>query len=416
MLKRARKLVSVVAVVFLMGLIFGATSVYAAEEITVWAFGSEGESLELIVEPFVKKTPEIKVNAVAVPWAQANTKLVAAVAAGAGPDVSAIAPTWIADFYTLGAMTDLTEWLAEQAGEVWPSIWERVWYKDKMVVCPWFMEVRTAFWRTDFLDEVGIGKIPDDWNELVEALVALKKVENDEVIRWGSYMSDDMMRCYMLQAGGKMLSNDGKEVLIDSPEALEGVQFLWDLYHKYEVITTETGFKWMGAAEFVDGYLASIMGAGPWVSAPVRRQDPDLEWQAALYPAHPTTGRRDTFLAGVDLFVPIYSEHKEAAVEFLKWMMGIEGGVEIMKYTGLYPVNIKAWDDPEISEDPFTPVFKEATARKDAALFPWPHFPGSGEAERIKWEAAERVMRGIGSPTEVLEWLAAELERVIPKK
>ncbi len=419
MLKRAMKLLSVVSVVLLIGLIFGATSVYAAEEITVWAFGAEGEALELIIEPFVKKTPEIKVNPVAVPWGEANAKLVAAVSAWAGPDVSMIPPTWIADFDKMGMMTDLKEWLQKYEKEVFPSIWERAWYKGKMLVAPWSMEVRANFYRTDMLDEVGIGKIPDDWNEFVETVVALKKVENGEVTRWGALLGSDMMRCYMLQAGGKMLSDDATEVLINSPEALEGVQFLWDLYHKYQIAPTEGTFGWAGAGEFVEGYLPVLTDAGPWAMPPIRNQAPELEeegrWEPAMYPAHPETGRRDTLLGGADFFVPEFSENKEAAVKFLAWMMSVEGGLQLKKYSGLYPINMRAWDDPMISEDPFTAPFKEAAARPDAALFPWPHFPGSGEAERIKWEANERVMRGIGSPKEVLEWLAAELEKVIPK-
>ena len=67
----------------------------AKTTLTVWAMGEEAKSLPKIAAGFEKENPNINVQVQAIPWDQANDKILTAVASKNGPDVIQMGTTRI---------------------------------------------------------------------------------------------------------------------------------------------------------------------------------------------------------------------------------------------------------------------------------------------------------------------------------
>ena len=100
---------------------------------------------------------------------------------------------------------------------------------------PYAFVMSVLHYNKDMFDAAGVAYPTDDWtwDELLEAAKALTKdFDGDgKIDQWGLYFKPDY---YVLDAmiyafGGRVLSEDLTQVMLDSDEAEAAVQFLVDL-------------------------------------------------------------------------------------------------------------------------------------------------------------------------------------------
>ncbi len=103
---------------------------------------------------------------------------------------------------------------------------EAVEYEGKTWGVPWFTDAGMFYYRKDLLEESGFSEPPETWDEMKEMA---DKVSQDQSIRYGFVFQGaqdeggvvDALE-HVWNAGGDVL--DGDEVIIDSPEAAEGLE------------------------------------------------------------------------------------------------------------------------------------------------------------------------------------------------
>jgi len=133
---------------------------------------------------------------------------------------------------------------------------------------PWRGDIRSTLYRTDFFEEAGIDGPPTTWGETIEAAKALtKRDDSGNVTRWGySFGTSSKQVDYLLplywQAGGEMMSEDGKTATLDNQAMRDALTFMQDMVHKYKVTDIdvfESGYDTRTA--FVSDQIALIGSA-----------------------------------------------------------------------------------------------------------------------------------------------------------
>jgi len=115
----------------------------ASGEITVWAMGAEGEALGDFAEEFTAENPDITVNVDPLAWDVAHERLITAIAGDEAPDVSQMGTTWMGEFASIGA-------LSEVPGDVdmdafFEGARETAIVDDTAFGVPWYVETRLLF-------------------------------------------------------------------------------------------------------------------------------------------------------------------------------------------------------------------------------------------------------------------------------
>jgi multiple sugar transport system substrate-binding protein len=148
-------------------------------------------------------------------------------------------------------------------------------------------------------------------------------------------------------AGGAELSSDNSKSAINSPEAVEGVEFFAGLVK--DGLADPSQLERDGTQvenQFKGGKIAVWIG-GPWVLPSAQRKD-DTNWvpparknvALAPMPAGPK-GEAFTFVGGSDLMMFKSSQHKNEAWEVMKYLSQDQVQTDYAKLLGMFPARVE---------------------------------------------------------------------------
>lgn len=284
-------------------------------EVVMWLIGSEDQAITIkyLAGDFYKKTG-IRVRCDAISWGDAHSKYLTSIAGGVAPDIGTMGLTWGAEFGSLGAMVDLAEKHPDEIRDikesVFPGLWASVEYDGKVFGIPFDMTEYVIYYRTDI-----IGKAPETWEELKKLLTDLNKAGKGMLFEWGS-LSWIGYSPFLWQAGGDYYGKNHAVVTIDSPEAVNAMNFFAGLYRVYNVpkskIPLEQGMR---TGDF------PLAISGNWNIDGLRLLAPEIDgkWSIATLPKGPA-GKRTTFIGGRIMGIFEQSKNKAAAWEFIKYL------------------------------------------------------------------------------------------------
>jgi ABC-type glycerol-3-phosphate transport system substrate-binding protein len=385
----------------------------AAQEpvtITVWDYYGEATPVKPLIEPFMQENPNITVNYEALDWDTTLDKLNIVMTGGTPPDVATVDMTWLPHFAALGAFTDLKPLSGGQLNGVpWqdaytPGALEAITYNDQIVSALYDFDVYALYYRSDLFDEKGL-QPPTTWDELVT--VAKQVAEGDQYLyEWDPDTFHGSQWIY--ENGGQLLSDDNTQVVFNSPEAVDAIQFYTDLLLKENVAinwTEDQGERIQGVK---DGRIA-MFSDGPYNMGIMKSAAPEMagQWKVAL---HPYSKEPGSYLGGTGLVIPTNAPQKEAAWKFIEYAMRPENQVGVFTYAGAAPALTAALESPEVNiEDPYFggqkafAVFLEAmkTAR------PFPYVRAWNDIDDAFTNAMQQVSLGQMSVQEALDEAAA---------
>ena len=124
--------------------------------IEFWAMGREGEVVQELMPEFERAHPGIRVEVQQLPWTSAHEKLLTAFAGRSTPDLCQLGNTWVPEMQALGALVDLSPWIAplaraSQQADYFPGIWDTNVIGGAPYGVPWYVDTRLLFYRTDLL-------------------------------------------------------------------------------------------------------------------------------------------------------------------------------------------------------------------------------------------------------------------------
>jgi multiple sugar transport system substrate-binding protein len=214
----------------------GSAGANAADKVTLklWmtGVGLDKYMKESIVPAFEKENPGIAVEAVNLSWTSYTQKILTGVTAGEGPDVLSFYSVDVAPWAARGVLADLSGKV--DADAFLPTALANGRWDGKTYALPIGLRMRPLYYRADFLKEAGFDKPPVTWEELRSyAQKLVKKDAKGNIERVGfwvptnhPYKTVQMWLSFLWNAGGDVLSADGKKAIFNSPEGIEATEFL----------------------------------------------------------------------------------------------------------------------------------------------------------------------------------------------
>lgn len=193
-------------------------------------------------------------------------------------------------------------------------------------------------------------KLPDTWQDLVDAAKKLTIHEGGRTTRWGITLPSDysawILQALTMSNGGQWFNPDfGGEVYYDTPSMLGAVSFWSDLIMKHKVHPAglQPGGAVVGA--FLAGQTAMMMGSTG--SLTHIRGNAKFAYKVAFVPKHLAHA---VPIGGASLVIPtgVAGERRKAAWTLIKWLTSPEKSAWWSRATGYFAPNRAAYETPEM--------------------------------------------------------------------
>lgn len=290
-------------------------------ELVIWNTGGENDAkaLQTVADLFTKANPDVTVKIEAIPWSDAHAKVLAAVAAGTGPDIITGGMSWGIEFGKLGGMVDLKDVYPEMTEEIVKMMPPQV---AAAIIPPsgevygvqWDVTLMAMFYRTDLLQELtGLEAAPANWGEFSDALAKIQEAGKKGYQQdWGN--TDWLgLFSFIYSAGGSYYDTECTQATINSPAAVEALEFYASLYTKFNAPTDSVD---IGQGLESGDYPLAI--GGSWNAAGLEFSRPAIAGQWAMAPLPKGPGDKAiSFLGGRIIGILSSSQQPDVAAEFI---------------------------------------------------------------------------------------------------
>jgi multiple sugar transport system substrate-binding protein len=256
--------------------------------------------------------------------------------------------------------------------------------------------------------------LPRDWEGIIALANRIRALGVDGMF-YNLGNEDWMFSALLFGHGGRMLSEDEREVLVNGPEGLAAMRLL-ERFVREARMPLLTGDA--ATQAFAAGRLGLIYRSTAFLRGMIQQVGRNFEMQTAPMPVmDPVRGRLPTGGAAGTL-IARDPARREAAWKFLRFSTSAEGTTLMVQNTGYVPMNRIAIDDPRWLGDFYrdNPLFRAATEQVHL-MIPWTPFPGPNSV-RITQAVVDNVMRVVeqrAAPEVALADMAAEMRRLLPR-
>lgn len=348
---------------------------------------------------------------------------------GVGPDLfDAVGRYTIYGLVEAGVAMDLTD-LAREHGfdlkRTWPAIAKELQIDGRQYSFPCNVVASVLFYNKALFDEYGVAYPPRDWtwDEFVDTASRLtRKARNRSGYECFGVAGLHWYEL-VLQAGGRMYSDDGTRCVLNSTKALKGIRFYYDLIHKYHImpgpddealIRSEGGWgvgflKWFGAGR------VAMVRSGRAGLITLREYEALRGKIGAVHLPH------DAEKAGLvysrNCAVNRQSTNRDAAITFLEYLASDAYNTQIVRSADSLPPIPEYVDrdgflhDPAHADEDFNDIFAEAMRRGvvpeiSPLISPW-------VANKIMYDLIQDMSGNLRSPEETAEQMAFRVNRRI---
>jgi ABC-type glycerol-3-phosphate transport system substrate-binding protein len=223
----------------------GVGSVYddkGEKTIDVWV--SRGRDWAEIIKQLADEdfTPNtgVKVNINVIPAGDKN-KLLLSTTTGLQPDVALGVDAQIPiDFAVRNALVNLNEFpdYAEVAKRFRPGALIPYKFNGGDYALPENQNFNMLFYRKDIMEELGVKKIPDTWDEVLDLIPLLQQKGMDFYYPHATNNTDNAINefaPFLFQYGGDFYNKDGSHAALESPQAMQAIKMWTGLYTNYKI-------------------------------------------------------------------------------------------------------------------------------------------------------------------------------------
>jgi multiple sugar transport system substrate-binding protein len=272
--------------------------------------------------------------------ADLNQELAQGFASGEPADVFYASPDQLAGWVSAGSLHPYGDQLGN-VDDFYPSLRENFTIDDTLYCAPKDFSTLALVINEEAWSEAGLtdDDVPTTWDELRS--VAETLTTGDQV---GLSFGPEYQRVgvFMAQAGGGLVSEDGSEAIVDSPENAEALEFVQGmLADGIAAYPSAIDSGWGGEA-FGSGRAAMTI-EGNWVVGYLRNDFPDLAYRAVELPAGPAG--QGTLQFTNCWGIAADSPNQDAAVELVEFLTSTEQQVAFAEGFGVMPSVESAADD-----------------------------------------------------------------------
>lgn len=363
----------------------------------------DGEFRALIDE-FEKQNPGITVELVSGPYASTKEQLFAGAASGTMPDVVGLDGAWVNDFASQGVIADLSS-LMDEADYDDSHLASQIQVDGSTYMIPVVNFVYPLFTNDALLDEAGVDGAPSTRSEFADAAKKVTALGGDTSgwvlplsLEAPNGVQNDVMS-WVWASGGSMLK-DGQPDLTgdDVTSAVEYISELWDA----GVIApgSFTMKEQDKVEEFTNGRVGMMIDSLAHINL-IRESNPDLDFSISPLPAEDGyDGERGIPYASWGIGISESSEHKEAALKLVEFLMSADVNADLSDLAGAFPGNTESV--PSFVED--DELYKKAFEIYQDG-YPANEFTGLPVAEDLMRSFGEQLQSALDGQQSVKEAL-----------
>jgi multiple sugar transport system substrate-binding protein len=236
--------------------------------------------------------------------------------------------------------------------------------EGKTYQVPFWVDASGLFFNRSLLKNAGLPEqAPKTWEELTQLAMRLTRAPDV----WGATIPYNGSATWMFMPwvyanGGRLLSDDGKQSLVNSEEAA-GAFVLWnDLAQKRQV--TPDGFRTRTTFNandlFLQGKLAMYHSGVSFLNS-LKKDAPDLEFGTATLPVGPRGKRTGCSPGGDTMGLLPSNKHRAETWRLMEWLLSDEVQVEYI-VQGRYGIPILSgqFENRYFKEEPRFLPFRDA--------------------------------------------------------
>lgn len=364
---------------------------------------------ENVIPLFEEEYPNVKVEAIAVPYDQFYQKIIVSIAGGMAPDLIRADLAWVPQLANLGVLVPLDEYMDDFeeykekvfVGTLEPNYWQGNYYG-----LPLDTNTRVLFWNAELFAEANLPGPPETLEEFFEYAERLSELDGVWGFAEGGTGGWNILPLFWSN-GGLLTDEEITQAsgYLNSDRNVELLERLVEMYDRGSLAPSILGDGFSTA----DGYAQNRYGMivdGPWMVPIFRDQYPYFEAHMAPLPAG--LGGSISVVGGEDIVVFEQSQHKEEAINFIRFMLRDDIQLS-MAEVGQMPVIEHLEQSDYVLEHPYYGVFFEQMKTARART---PH-PEWSEMDRILSNAITRALMKEVSPKDALDQAASEIDQLL---
>jgi ABC-type sugar transport system permease subunit/ABC-type glycerol-3-phosphate transport system substrate-binding protein len=325
--------------------------------IVVWGVTYLGEDVYTIASAFERENPQYRV--VIASGAERDVsadgqRLISAVAGGVPPDIVFFARHAIGEWASRGALLDLNPLIDTQASSDPNRINPAEYYDWALDECrytapgsggkaglfglPLTGDVRFLLANVKLLREAGYVDakgdvvLPKNWDELRACAnkLTVYRVPGDkksgiERLGFAPNYGNAALYLYAWQAGGELLSRDGKTITMDAPGVVRALHYMTDVYDDLGGFAQVDAFQRSTQMGQLDPFLTdrvAMLIHNDWYLRWIAFFRPDMEFVVVPVPMPADRANEPpvTWAGGFSLVVPSTSKNPQGAFKFMQYL------------------------------------------------------------------------------------------------
>jgi multiple sugar transport system substrate-binding protein len=371
-----------------------------------WCIGKDTSgAFTSSVEKFNQENPKLQAELLELPESadlQREQQVQRLRAESSECDVLGMDVIWTAEYAASGWIYDLTPVVEKYEDTFIPSTAETVEYEGKKWALPYNTNAGFLYYRTNEVPQP-----PTTWEQVYkEAGETNGLVYQGE--RYEGLTVDFLELLY--SSGGKVLSEDGETVEIDSPETRKALEFLQNGIDDGAVPKAVTTYEEESSRRAFEAGNATFMRNWPYAYALGKESDIADEFDVTTFPGF--AGRKGAgVVGGYNLGISAFSENPDAALAFAEFL--VTPTVQKLAMEATLPATVTSvYKDPKVLEAlPFAPELLKAVEQADAR----PVSPVYTEISQAIYDNVFSVLNGRSSPDEAASAMNSQIEDALQR-
>ena len=324
------------------------------------AGGSQRPTLEQITSAFNSSQPNVTVHLqVYDNYNTLNTKSLAALAAGAPPDMGQCYENWAAKYNQSKAIVDLTPFINAKDGlssselkDYFPSLIADGKLNGKQLMFPFNKSTYVLFYNPDMFTAAGISAPPASWDEFFSDAQKLTKADGSQ---WGTDWagsSEGVWESMLYDNGGSLVNKDETKATFNSDAGVSSIQRWRDaVANKSAHVAQGFGDEDDFGSKHIGMFINTIAGYS-FVKSSVGGK---FQFKTAPLPSGSKGNHVPLYGTNVCIFSKAAKDVQQGAFQFVKYFTNVENQQLWSQKTGYMPVRqstVKAMQSTVYQQDP----------------------------------------------------------------
>jgi multiple sugar transport system substrate-binding protein len=310
---------------------------------------------------------------------------------------------WTSEFASQKWLVDMTPYIEQRKSEFIPSTLESVTYQGKIWGVPRVTDAGLLYYRKD-----KIKSVPATWQDVYKQAAAGKGI----VYQGASYEGLTVNFLELaFAAGGKILSDDGKKSVIDSPENLKALQFMVDGIKSGAASKAVTTYMEEEARRTFEAGRADFERQWPYAYALGNMKGSKIAGKFAVAP-YPTFagGTKAAILGGHNSVISAYSKNMGGALKLVDYLTSEKRMTRNAVKFSKTPVLAASYADPAVKKAlPFIDQLKQAVEQAKSR----PVSPVYTQISQAIYKNVNNALSGSTDPKSALKKAQTDMDKAL---